>query len=111
MKKLCLIIAASFALVSCGGNNGASKVSNESAAADTIVASADSTVVTGIAVDGAMNSILLRTVEGDTLSFGYPELPTDKRYGWSIGDTVSVSYIKSSDGNIQVLSLEKGNLK
>ena len=56
-----------------------------------------------------MNSILLKTQAGDTLSFGYPELAEENRYGWMIGDTVAIEYVKYQ-GQDSVLRMMKGKL-
>jgi len=54
--------------------------------------------VTGVAIDGAMNSILLK-VGDDTLSFAYPELDMQHRASWSIDDTVTVKYYETAQGD------------
>ena len=53
---------------------------------------------TGVAVDGAMNSIYIK-VGNDTVEYSYPDLEQAKRASWSIGDTVTVVYAKTADGD------------
>ena len=54
--------------------------------------------VTGVAVDGAMNSISL-LVGDDTVYFTYPELDNDHRASWDINDSVTVRYYVTANGD------------
>ena len=54
--------------------------------------------VTGVAVDGAMNSVYLKIGE-DTVEFSYPDLDGDHRDSWSINDTLTVRYYETTDGD------------
>ena len=54
--------------------------------------------VTGVAVDGAMNSVYLKIGE-DTVEFSYPDLDGDHRDSWSINDTLTVRYYETADGD------------
>ncbi len=54
--------------------------------------------VTGVAVDGAMNSVYLKIGE-DTVEFSYPDLEGDHRDSWSINDTLTVRYYETTDGD------------
>ena len=54
--------------------------------------------VTGVAVDGAMNSVFLK-VGNDTIEFSYPYLDGDNRASWSINDTLTVRYVTTADGD------------
>lgn len=54
--------------------------------------------VTGVAVDGAMNSVYLKIGE-DTVEFSYPDLEGDYRDSWSINDTLTVRYYETADGD------------
>ena len=94
MKKISSLFIAmiAFGTWSCGmssGNND--EADSTSVAQDSISALENS--ITGIAIDGAMNSITIVSTDGDTLNFGYSNLDSDKRASWSIGDTVTIRYI------------------
>ena len=66
---------------------------------DSTTTAVDSTMqVTGVAVDGAMNSISL-VVDGDTVDFSYPDLDNDHRASWDIDDTVTVRYVVTQYGD------------
>ena len=54
--------------------------------------------VTGVAVDGAMNSVYLKIGE-DTVEFSYPDLEGDHRDSWSINDTLTIRYYETADGD------------
>jgi hypothetical protein len=54
--------------------------------------------VTGVAIDGAMNSVYLK-VGDDTIEFNYPDLDSDHRAAWSINDTLTVRYYETADGD------------
>lgn len=54
--------------------------------------------VTGIAVDGAMNSVYLK-VGDDTIEFSYPDLDSEHRASWEINDTLTVRYFETEEGD------------
>ena len=99
MKKLIFAFAVLCALpmiMSCIRDNGTS-TDDEVQPVDTVVV--DSTQqVTGVAVDGAMNSVYLKVGE-DTIEFTYPDLDSDHRDSWAINDTLTVRYFETADGD------------
>ena len=54
--------------------------------------------VTGVAIDGAMNSVYLK-VGDDTIEFSYPDLDSEHRASWSINDTLTVRYYETAEGD------------
>lgn len=64
--------------------------------------------VTGVAVDGAMNSVYLKIGE-DTVEFSYPDLDGDHRDSWSINDTLTVRYYETADGDSVTEVINKTN--
>ena len=54
--------------------------------------------ITGVAIDGAMNSVYLK-VGDDTIEFSYPDLDSEHRASWSINDTLTVRYYETADGD------------
>lgn len=107
MKKILLSFLAIAALmfVSCGnaqkGENEKDSVSDTITPADVANPNqkgGEQTVV-GVAIDGAMNSIEILTLKGDTVNYAYPELDQSKRASWSIGDTVTIKYVKLAGAN------------
>ena len=54
--------------------------------------------VTGVAIDGAMNSVYLKVGE-DTIEFTYPDLDSEHRASWSINDTLTVRYFETENGD------------
>ena len=99
MKNLVFAFLALFAISfwSCTGEN--QQEASQEEFADTIQQAVDSTVeVTGVAVDGAMNSVYLKVGE-DTIEFSYPDLESDHRDSWTINDTLTVRYIQTVDGD------------
>ena len=61
--------------------------------------------VTGVAVDGAMNSVYL-LVGNDTVEFAYPDLDSDVRDSWDINDTLTIKYVETQSGDsvVQVIN-------
>ena len=100
MKKLVFALAALFAtmMISCVSDgqtdqqDGDLTDSIEQEMIDTV------TTVTGVAIDGAMNSIYLK-VGDDTIGFSYPDLDMDHRAPWDMGDTVTVRYYVTESGD------------
>lgn len=100
MKKLIIAIAALFALgmVSCHGNTDGEQMT-DSVPADTIQPVQDSVKqLTGVAVDGGMNSIVLE-VGDQTYDFSYPDLEPEHRDSWEAGDTMTVRYYATENGD------------
>ena len=96
MKKLVLILAifAALFVTSCVKESKQVSVMEDDA-----VEQADSAVlVTGVAIDGAMNSIFLK-VGDDTLQYSYPDLDNEHRASWSINDTVTIKYYVTENGD------------
>lgn len=121
MKKILsslLIATATLFIVSCSnGKTGQASGDTCCAGTDTAsqytvkkeAASCNGTqMVCGVAFDGAMNSIFLRTAKGDTVSFGYPELEPAKRVSWMIGDTITIKYVRKSADTDSVIQMYKG---
>ena len=54
--------------------------------------------VTGVAIDGAMNSVYLK-VGDDTIEFNYPDLDSEFRASWEIDDTLTIRYFVTEDGD------------
>jgi len=99
MRKLVLALGALFALslFSCNGTADNSAVNEDTTAVeDTVI---DSLVeVSGVAIDGAMNSVYLK-VGDDTVEFSYPDLDSDHRASWAINDSMTVRYYKTENGD------------
>ena len=98
MKKLVLVLAVFAALfVTSCVKDRQSQTDNE--IVDEVIEQVDSAqLVTGVAIDGAMNSIFLK-VGDDTVQFSYPDLDNDHRASWSINDTVSIKYYVTESGD------------
>ena len=109
MKKLIFAFAVLCALpmiTSCMRDNGTS-TDDEVQPVDTVVV--DSTQqVTGVAVDGAMNSVYLK-VGDDTVEFSYPDLDSERRASWAINDTLTVRYYETTDGDSVTEVINKTN--
>jgi hypothetical protein len=54
--------------------------------------------VIGVAIGGAMNSVDLK-VGDDTIEFAYPDLDGDHRASWNEGDTLTVRYYVTENGD------------
>ena len=95
-------LAALFAIsmFSCTGCSQQENNPSPNDTIDTTVVVADTAIheITGVAIDGANNSISL-LVGGDTVSFEYPDLDRDHRDSWYINDTVTVRYYVTHDGD------------
>ncbi|MDD2961510.1 MAG: hypothetical protein PHR45_05455 [Muribaculaceae bacterium] len=96
MKNLVFLIPLLALISSCCGKNSSTCQSN-CCTSDSIKITknlGDTASFCGIAIDGAMNSILICTADGDTLSFGYPEINPSSKDSWMIGDTMIVRTVK-----------------
>ena len=97
MKKLVLVLGALFAfsMFSCISDGGQTDKPVER---DTVEAETSPLEVTGVAIDGAMNSVFLK-VGDDTIEFSYPDLDTEQRASWEINDTLTVRYYATENGD------------
>ena len=93
-----LAFGAMFAmsLISCTGENQSEQAGLEQT--DTITLVDEPQQVTGVAIDGAMNSVYLK-VGDDTVEFSYPDLDSDHRASWEIDDTLTVHYYVTENGD------------
>ncbi len=100
MKKPVLTWIALFAiaLTACI-DSGQSDTQDTTTVDTTIEQSADTAMqVTGVAIDGAMNSVYLK-VGDDTIEFAYPDLDASHRDSWDINDTLTVEYYPTENGD------------
>ena len=98
MKKPVLTWIALFAiaLTSCIDSGQSNQ---DETTVDTLEQSVDSAIqVTGVAIDGAMNSVYLK-VGDDTIEFAYPDLEASHRDSWDINDTLTVEYYETVNGD------------
>lgn len=99
MRKLVFAVGAlvAISLMSCFDNGSSDKPETlkDSVAPDTIEKPIE---VTGVAIDGAMNSISL-LVGDDTVYFSYPDLDNDHRASWDINDSVTIRYYATENGD------------
>ena len=98
MKKPVLTWIALFAiaLTSCIDSGQSNQ---DETTVDTLEQSVDSAIqVTGVAIDGAMNSVYLK-VGDDTIEFAYPDLEASHRDSWDINDTLTVEYYETMNGD------------
>ena len=101
MRKLVYAFGAlvALSLFSCIENGTQNK--SDDPATDSIAPAPDDQEpisVTGVAIDGAMNSISL-LVGDDTVYFSYPDLDNDHRASWDINDSVTVHYYVTANGD------------
>jgi hypothetical protein len=98
MKKLLLAFGALFAIsfVSCTGDSQQKTQELDENDSTEVVDSA--LLVSGIAVDGAMNSVYLK-VGDDTVEFSYPDLESDHRQSWEMGDSLTIRYYVTEGGD------------
>lgn len=98
MKKLVLAFGVLVAMsgLSCTGqqDNNNNDVDSTSVEDTTLMVQE----VTGVAIDGAMNSVYLK-VGDDTIEFSYPDLDSDHRASWEINDTLTVRYYATENGD------------
>ena len=97
MKKSILALSAFAAILTMSCTGQADKETQPTQLADTIEQVAEQEV-TGVAVDGAMNSVYLKVGE-DTIEFSYPDLDGEDRASWAINDTLTVRYVTTADGD------------
>lgn len=118
MKKIIFAIVSLFCainFVSCQkeGASGASSVSEDTTKVETVVdenaddvEAHDTLSVDGVAMGGAMNSILVEDADDKSYDFAYPDLNRDSIDAWEDGDLVKIKYIPSKDGDV-VISVRK----
>ena len=97
MKKSILALSAFAAILTMSCTGQADKETQPVQLADT-VEQVEEQEITGVAVDGAMNSVYLK-VGDDTIEFSYPDLEGENRASWAINDTLTVRYITTADGD------------
>ena len=108
MKKLIFVFAIMCVLPvfnSCIKDTGGD-VDTDSVPEDTVIV--DSTqLISGVAVDGAMNSVYLK-VGNDTIEFSYPDLNSEDRDAWDINDSLTIKYVETQTGDsvIKVINNE-----
>jgi len=100
MKKLLIALALLLALplVSCVTGHSDDNDNQRDSVPIEIDSATIEQQVTGVAIDGAMNSIFVK-VGDDTLLFNYPDLDSDHRGAWAINDTVTVRYYVTENGD------------
>lgn len=99
MKKLVLVLAVLAAMFTTSCINESQGQTDTVIDDNDTIEQADSAqLVTGVAIDGAMNSVFLK-VGDDTVQFSYPDLDNDHRASWAINDTVSVKYYVTENGD------------
>ena len=97
MKNLVLAFGVLFALSFFSCTNQADTTTPEDN--DTTQVVEDTALLaSGIAVDGAMNSVYL-LVGDDTVEFSYPDLESDHRESWEVGDSLTVRYYVTENGD------------
>ena len=100
MKKSVFALSAilAFAMMSCVADSQP-PTESDSQASELLEQEQDSIKeVTGLAVDGAKNSVALLVGE-DTVIFDFPDLDVEHRQAWVIGDSVKVRYYVTEDGD------------
>jgi hypothetical protein len=108
MKKLIIAFGALLALFSMMSCIGGSQDNNQPTEQPTDSIESDTIEVSGLAIDGAKNSVAL-LVGTDTLIFDYPDLDADHRQGWVIGDSVTVRYYATESGDSVVTDVIKND--
>ncbi len=98
MKKSILALSAFAAILTMSCTGQADKETQPVEQLADTVELAEVQEVTGVAVDGAMNSVYLKVGE-DTIEFSYPDLDGEDRASWAINDTLTVRYINTVDGD------------
>ena len=99
MKKPVLTWIALFAIAMTSCIGGEQAESQDETPVDSLEQKVDTAMqVTGVAIDGAMNSVYLKVGE-DTIEFTYPDLDADHRDSWDINDTLTVQYFETADGD------------
>lgn len=104
------------AISSCNGNSDKNTEYTDTIDSAAIAVNDSDSVLslTGVAIDGAMNSIFIKSANGDTVDFEYPDLDPKMTDSWDEGDTVTVRYIKAKvtdapDSVLQLINNSKGS--
>ena len=99
MKNLVLAFGVLFALSFFSCTNQAENATPNENDSTMAVQDADTAMlVSGVAVDGALNGVYL-LVGDDTIEFTYPDLDSDHRASWEMGDSISVRYYVTENGD------------
>ena len=98
MKKLLLIAFVAIVATSITSCIGESKQDVKQDALTDTIEQPEIQEVTGVAVDGAMNSVYLK-IGDDTVEFSYPDLDGEHRASWAINDTLTVRYYETAYGD------------
>ena len=99
MKKPVLTWVALIAIALTACIDSGQSDNQETTTVDTIEENVDTAMhVTGVAIDGAMNSVYLK-VGDDTIEFAYPDLEASHRDSWDINDTLTVEYYPTENGD------------
>ena len=95
-----LVIGTSVALslMSCIGQSQSASDDVDSVGQEIDSVAAAPIEVTGVAIDGAMNSVYLKLGD-DTVEFSYPDLDSEHRASWAINDTLTIRYYVTQDGD------------
>ena len=98
MKKLVIAFGALIAItmISCIGDG--QQTDGQQEQMDSLEVSDSFSEVTGVAIDGAMNSVYLK-VGDDTIEFSYPDLDAEQRASWEINDTLTIRYYATENGD------------
>ena len=99
MKNLVLAFGVLFTLSFFSCTNQAENATPDENDSTMAVQDTDTAMlVSGVAVDGAMNSVYL-LVGDDTIEFSYPDLEAEQRASWEINDTLTVRYYATEGGD------------
>ena len=93
------IILCAFTMASCAGNDEQQETKpDQIGEVDVQEPGAEVKAVTGVAVDGAMNSVYLK-VGDDTVDYSFPDLESENRASWDINDTLTIKYVETEYGD------------
>jgi len=98
MKKLVIMLSLLFGLSFYSCTRESQQQTQVAPSSDTIQQADTAMQVTGVAIDGAMNSVYLKVGE-DTVEFTYPDLDSEHRASWEIDDTITVRYYVTINGD------------
>ena len=112
MKKLVLALSVISALSLCSCIGEGKIDSQDVVPEDSTLVDNDAQAqreVSGVAIDGAMNSVYLK-VGDDTIGFSYPNLDSDHRAAWDVGDSITVRYYVTQDGDSVTDVINRGDI-
>lgn len=96
---LALGFLCAFTMTSCAGHDEQQETKpDQIGTVDVQETAPDVKTVTGVAVDGAMNSVYLK-VGDDTLDYSFPDLESENRASWDINDTLTIKYVVTEYGD------------